>query len=245
MKLGIAIPARLESSRLPEKLLQKVCGKYVLEYVVDNLANDFEVNILTDSEKIIAAFADKKCHVIKTPSDCKSGTERIYSVLDKIDADFIINVQGDEPLMKASYIKDFVQWVKLYSNDIIKKSIFTAGKVVSDIKEYQDINKVKVVRSKSGRALYFSRSPIPFYRDAGFNKCLIHYGIYGYHKDTLKRYYKMESKLEDYEKLEQLRFLENDGDIYIQEVEFDLIGIDVKKDLENFEQYIKSKNRKI
>lgn len=244
---SIVIPARLNSQRLPRKMLYKI-GDYTLlglllrNFNFEIFYNEKKINVycLTDSEEIIDEIKKfKYINPIMTPDTLNSGTERIIYSLDKIVGDFIVNVQGDEPLVRWDYVKDFLNWISEFDSNIIKDSIFTIGKKVNSREIYNNPNNVKAIVNKKGEALYFSRAGIPFYRGEENFECILHYGIYGYSKETLVNYSKMESsKLENAEKLEQLKFLDNGGKIFLREVDFDLVGIDTEKDIERLKKYI-------
>ena len=161
-----------------------------------------------------------------------SGTDRLREVMERVDADIYINIQGDEPMMRPDHLKAIL-------------SPFTAGeflagdtqvatlKVAIDDSAAHDPNTVKVVTDDSGRALYFSRHPIPFDRDGTGVKRYKHIGIYAYTRAALRLFHSLpQSSLESAEKLEQLRFLQNGVAIYVVETPYDTVGVDTEADLQ-------------
>ena len=245
MKKVIVIPARLDSSRLPKKVLLDLKGKTVLQRVYEQclkVKNVDEVYIATDSleiKEVCETFTD---NVIITKSTHQSGTDRIGEAISSIDCDIVINVQGDEPFIEPSLIEALVN---LFSNSEI--SMASAMSKINNIKDLQNTNVVKVVTDFHNNALFFSRSMLPFPRDVkeilSSNEVLEkyqffrHIGIYGYRKEFLLHYVNMEqSSLEKIEKLEQLRALENGFKIKMIETDSSLMGIDT---LEDYEEALK------
>ena len=241
MKKVIIIPARLDSSRLPKKVLLDLKGKTVIQRVYEQclkVKNVDGVYIATDSieiKEVCETFTDK---VIITKSTHQSGTDRIGEAVSAIDCDIVINVQGDEPFIEPSLIEALVN---SFSNSDISMS--SAMSKINNIKDLQNTNVVKVVTDLHNNALFFSRSLIPFPRDVkeiSIAKEVLekgqffrHIGIYGYRKDFLLKFVNMEqSYLEKVEKLEQLRALENGFKIKMIEANSSLIGIDTREDYE-------------
>ncbi len=241
MKKVIIIPARLDSSRLPKKVLLDLKGKTVIQRVYEQclkVKNVDGVYIATDSieiKEVCETFTDK---VVITKSTHQSGTDRIGEAVSAIDCDIVINVQGDEPFIEPSLIETLVN---SFSNSDISMS--SAMSKINTVKDLQNTNVVKVVTDLHNNALFFSRSLIPFPRDVKeistakevLEKCLFyrHIGIYGYRKDFLLKFVNMEqSYLEKVEKLEQLRALENGFKIKMIEANSSLIGIDTREDYE-------------
>ena len=239
MKAIAIIPARLASTRLPRKVLREIAGKSMLERVYEAARACKQLDdviVATDSEKIIAACEKRGWHAQMTSTEHRSGTDRVHEVATKIAADVYVNVQGDEPLARPEHI------------DALLVPMSDAKVLVSTIKtpcSAQDVNNpnaVKVVTDKMGRALYFSRSTIPFDRDqTGAVKHLKHLGFYAYRKNALDSFCKLpESALERSERLEQLRFLENGITIYVVETPFDTVGVDTEEDLQRVEKILKN-----
>ena len=241
MKKVIVIPARLDSSRLPKKVLLDLKGKTVLQRVYEQclkVKNIDEVYIATDSLEIKEVCETFTNHVIITKSTHQSGTDRIGEAISSIACDIVINVQGDEPFIEPSLIEALVN---SFSNYEISMS--SAMSKINNVKDLQNSNVVKVVVDLHNNALFFSRSLLPFPRDAKeitIAKEVLekyqffrHIGIYGYRKDFLLKFVNMEqSYLEKVEKLEQLRALENGFKIKMIEAESSLIGIDTQEDYE-------------
>ncbi|MDB4497594.1 3-deoxy-manno-octulosonate cytidylyltransferase, partial [Flavobacteriaceae bacterium] len=241
MKKVIIIPARLNSSRLPKKVLLDLNGKTVLQRVYEQclkVKNVDEVYIATDSLEIKKVCETFTNHVIITKSTHQSGTDRIGEAISSIDCDIVINVQGDEPFIEPSLIEALVN---SFSNSEISMS--SAMSKINNVKDLQNSNVVKVVVDHHNNALFFSRSLLPFPRDVKEisiakevlekYQFLRHIGIYGYRKDFLLKFVNMEqSYLEKVEKLEQLRALENGFKIKMIEAESSLIGIDTQEDYE-------------
>ena len=241
MKKVIIIPARLDSSRLPKKVLLDLKGKTVIQRVYEQclkVKNVDGVYIATDSIEIKEVCETFTNNVIITKSTHKSGTDRIGEAVSAIDCDIVINVQGDEPFIEPSLIEALVN---SFSNSEISMS--SAMSKINNVKDLQNTNVVKVVTDLHNNALFFSRSLIPFPRDVkeiSIAKEVIeesqffrHIGIYGYRKDFLLHFVNLEqSYLEKVEKLEQLRALENGFKIKMIEANSSLIGIDTQEDYE-------------
>jgi 3-deoxy-manno-octulosonate cytidylyltransferase (CMP-KDO synthetase) len=162
-----------------------------------------------------------------TLSSHRSGTERVHEISSRESADVYINVQGDEPLVRAEHLASLL---KVMENPAAQVGTLMTPATGLDI---PNPNAVKVVVDKNGRALYFSRATIPFDRDASNPRYFKHLGLYAYRKEALDRFVQLpESSLEKSERLEQLRFLENGTSIYLTETPYDSIGIDTEEDLQ-------------
>ena len=241
MKKVIIIPARLDSSRLPKKVLLDLKGKTVIQRVYEQclkVKNVDGVYVATDSIEIKEVCETFTNNVIITKSTHKSGTDRIGEAVSAIDCDIVINVQGDEPFIEPSLIEALVN--SFVNSEI---SMSSAMSKINNVKDLQNTNVVKVVTDLHNNALFFSRSLIPFPRDVkeiSIAKEVIeesqffrHIGIYGYRKDFLLHFVNLEqSYLEKVEKLEQLRALENGFKINMIEASSSLIGIDTREDYE-------------
>ena len=241
MKKVIIIPARLDSSRLPKKVLLDLKGKTVIQRVYEQclkVKNVDGVYIATDSIEIKEVCETFTNNVIITKSTHKSGTDRIGEAVSAIDCDIVINVQGDEPFIEPSLIEALVN--SFVNSEI---SMSSAMSKISNVKDLQNTNVVKVVTDLHNNALFFSRSLIPFPRDVKEisianevieeSQFFRHIGIYGYRKDFLLHFVNLEqSYLEKVEKLEQLRALENGFKIKMIEANSSLIGIDTREDYE-------------
>ena len=236
----IIIPARKGSTRLRNKLLLEVKGKPVIQWTAENclkVKNAEKVIVATDSEDIAKIFAGSPIEAVLTPSDLKSGSDRVAYVAKDIDQEKIINVQGDEPLLLPEDIQKVI-------DGLDDAQITTLSFPINNEEEYINPNVVKVVTDREGYALYFSRSPIPFYRDIDFsdmlntfkNPVMKHIGVYGYKKEALMDFaYRLKpSVYEQIERLEQLRLLENGYRIKVFTAQKDTLGIDTEEDFEKF-----------
>lgn len=236
--IGI-IPARYASTRFPGKPLALIHGKPMIQVVYEHVreAGLDQVAVATDDERIAECVRGFGGQVVMTSSDHPSGTDRCGEaarLLQLGDEDIIVNIQGDEPGISA---KEIGLLTGLFDRPEV--NIATLVKPFDDTTAANNPNKVKVVLAKNQKALYFSRLPIPFIRDS---HCLIptyyqHLGIYAYRYETLKQLILLPpSPLENSEKLEQLRWLENGFDIYTAPCDYEGIGIDTPEDLQIFNQ---------
>lgn len=234
--LGV-IPARLQSTRLPEKLLRMIDGKYIIQYVWERamLVNGLDkVIVAADDKKIIDAVQSFGGEAVLTRVDHKSGTDRVLEVAAESGCDVIVNIQGDEPLLDPKSIEKLLS---AFQDDAVNMATLCCKGTDKD--EYQNPNNVKLVKDANGDALYFSRSPIPFFRDGGDVSYFKHIGIYAYRRDFLLKMPELKSSfLEDSEKLEQLRVLENGYRIRAMEVDEVSIGVDTEEDLKRVEEII-------
>ncbi len=235
VKKVIVIPARLGSSRLPKKVLLDLKGKTVIQRVYEQckkVKNIDDVFIATDSLEIQIVCERFTNNVIITKNTHQSGTDRIGEAVENIDCDVVINVQGDEPFIEPTLIEELVA-----SFDNNETSMVSAMSKIVSIEDVKNSNVVKVTVDNNNNALYFSRSIIPYPRDKEEFKKLTfykHIGIYGYRKDFLFKYIKLEqSYLEKVEKLEQLRVLENGYKIQMIETNSTAAGIDTMEDYTN------------
>jgi 3-deoxy-manno-octulosonate cytidylyltransferase (CMP-KDO synthetase) len=228
MKVIAVIPARLASTRLPRKMLREIQGRplVVLAYqAVRSSPGLDDVIIATDSEEILEACRKHACHARMTSSQHRSGTERVHEISQSVEADVYMNVQGDEPMIQAAHVATLVELMK---DKNIPVGTLRTPATPEDI---ANPNAVKVVTDLSNRALYFSRSTIPYDRGASQPRYFKHLGIYAYRKAALERFVTLpESSLERAERLEQLRFLENGIPIYAAETPYDSVGVDTQED---------------
>ena len=228
------IPARLGSTRLPRKVLREIAGRPMIEWVwraaVDSGQMD-DVVIATDSGEVMAACGARGIPAVMTSVDCASGTDRVHEVSRLIEAEIYVNIQGDEPLLTPGH---FAPLLGLFARAEVQVTTVAVPCPSGDV---ANPNAVKVVTAADGRALYFSRSTIPFDRDAvGFGGYRKHLGLYAYRKAALERFAALApSTLEQTERLEQLRMLENGMAIYVGQVEGDTIGVDTEEDLRKVE----------
>lgn len=238
----IVVPARLHSTRLPEKPLKDLHGKPMIVRVCENLqpleALGAKLVVATDSEAILKVCHKHGIDAAITSKAHKSGTDRCYEVALKFKHKFILNVQGDEPFVSCTDLE------KLCSSFIKQDSADMATLVFgdSDLSSFNDPNNVKVVTTKNMRALYFSRSSIPYDRSPSLPQpvFLSHLGVYAYAIETLEKFVNFEpSELEKTEKLEQLRVLDNDMSILCVLAEKKTHGIDTQEDLDRAVEVLK------
>ena len=238
MKVVAVIPARLASTRLPRKMLREINGRPLVVCVYEAVRSSpllDDVIIATDSDEILDVCRKHSCSVRMTSEKHRSGTERIHEVSQSVNADVYVNVQGDEPMIRADHIAKLVELMN-------KSSEIPVGtlKTPSGRDDIANPNAVKVVSDFNGRSLYFSRSTIPFDRDRSQPGYFKHLGIYAYRKRALDLFVSLpESSLERAERLEQLRFLENGIPIYVAETPFDSIGVDTEEDFARVEKVLR------
>jgi len=233
----IVIPARLGSTRLPRKPLQQLKGKPLIVRTAESCLKITEkVIVTTDSKEVAEALKNINVEVVMTPSELPSGTDRVFEAVKEKNVKYIINVQGDEPFVKKEHVLPVAK--ALLEG---KAEFATVAAPFSSIEEAESPHNVKVIRDKNNYALYFSRSLIPFPRDGKPNAStfLKHVGIYGYTKEALERFVSWDrGKLEEIEKLEQLRILENGEKIYVADVPSAPFGIDTAEDLKRAEKIL-------
>jgi 3-deoxy-manno-octulosonate cytidylyltransferase (CMP-KDO synthetase) len=240
------IPARFDSTRFPGKPLAALNGKILIQHVYEHASDAKLVDsvlVATDDKRIFDAVTAFGGRVVMTSGAHESGTDRIAEAAADIECEIVVNVQGDEPFIRPEMIDDVID---LLYNDT-KASISTLSKEITDHDEVISPNVVKVVVDDDGFALYFSRSPVPYYRDewkglkdvvykADDTVIYKHIGIYGYRKNDLLRFSTMpRGRLERIEQLEQLRALAAGMRIKVKETEFDTFGIDTAEDLRKAE----------
>jgi len=245
--LGI-IPARFESSRFPGKPLVKISGKTMIQRVYEQCQKATtltEVIVATDDTRIFDEVISFGGKVKMTASKHPTGTDRIAEVAASMnDFEIIVNIQGDEPFIHPQQIESVINIFE--KNE--KAEIATGVKLIENQADIFNPNVVKCVFGKYGKALLFSRSPIPFLRNeekenwsvSNFYK---HIGMYAFRRNTLLEITKLPpSRLEKLESLEQLRWLENGYEIFTTELPFDSFGIDTPEDLEKANDFLKKEN---
>jgi len=241
-KIAAIIPARLASTRLPRKVLREIAGRPLLAWVVDAARvcpQLDEVIVATDAEEVAELCRREGWAVRMTSAGLQSGTDRLHAVAQELaphlGANAIyVNIQADEPLLQPAHITALL---KPFTREHVQVSTI---KTLCTPENVNNPNAVKVVTAADGRALYFSRATIPFDRDAtgsassqnNIAEYWKHIGLYAYKKQALDRFSTLPpSRLEMTERLEQLRFLENGIDIYVEPVHTDTIGVDTEEDL--------------
>jgi 3-deoxy-manno-octulosonate cytidylyltransferase (CMP-KDO synthetase) len=242
MGFRVVIPARYDSSRLPGKALLPLAGKPMLQWVHERAKGSraSEVIIATDDERIAIAAREFSAEVAMTGRTHVSGTDRIAEVAKArgwADTDIVVNVQGDEPLIPPAIINQVAELLAAHP----RADIATLASRIDQASDFTDPNNVKVACDVNGRALYFSRAPIPWNRDAvttTTTASLRHIGIYAYRVMALRRLAQLPaSRLEQIEKLEQLRALENGMEIRVAlAVERPLADVNTTADLERAER---------
>jgi 3-deoxy-manno-octulosonate cytidylyltransferase (CMP-KDO synthetase) len=259
--LGV-IPARYGAQRFPGKPLALIAGQPLIQRVYDRARQAKRLDrvvVATDDERIRSAVEKFGGAVVMTSPACPSGTDRAAEVARQSDAELIVNIQGDEPLLRPEMIDQLVEG--MLSSPVPSPVRFASGlshpmgaaasaasgagcvmatlaRAITDPAEVANPNVVKVVFGVTGRALYFSRCPIPFNREPATH--YKHIGIYAYRREFLLQYVQMPpSPLERTEKLEQLRALENGYPIQVLVTPFDSIGVDVPADVQRVEEILR------
>lgn len=243
-KIVGVIPARYASSRFPGKPLALINGKPMIRWVYEGCTGVFDYLVVaTDDSRIKEAVEDFGGNAVMTSTLHKSGTERCHEALEileneqQLEFDYLINIQGDEPLINKEQLVELITYLEKEGTDIA-----TLVTPFASNDNPSDPNSVKVVLGREMQALYFSRSPIPFIRDAGRsenNPYLKHIGLYGYRTGVLKEISSLSSTpLEESESLEQLRWLENGYLIRAGMTKFKSIGIDTPDDLIKLEKFL-------
>lgn len=241
-KTAIIIPARYGSSRLEGKPLIDVNGKPIIQWVYEKAQQSKLADMIivaTDDERIYNAVKTFGGSVEMTSTDHKCGSDRIREVAERHpEISYIVNLQGDEPLIKPESIDAVARNVQ--EDD--KADISTLIRVLKDEDEINNPNLVKCVIDNNGYAMYFSRSKIPYERNTGIANFYGHIGIYGYKREALLKMTSLpQTPLERTESLEQLRALENGMKIKTSIVDFIPVGIDTLEDLKKFKQIISEK----
>ncbi len=246
MRTAIVIPARYASNRLPAKPLLRETGKYLVQHVYERACESSaaEIIVATDDERIAAAVRSFGGRVAMTRADHASGTDRVAEVAETLEADVIVNLQGDEPLIEPASL-DLLPG--LLTRDPAA-DVATLAVPIASLEQWRDPNCVKVVRDAQGAALYFSRSPIPYVRDGvpdwGSGLFLQHLGLYAYRRRFLLELAKQPpAPLEMSEKLEQLRVLALGRRIQVGIVAHASRGVDTPADYARFVQLYRGGQR--
>jgi 3-deoxy-manno-octulosonate cytidylyltransferase (CMP-KDO synthetase) len=232
------IPARYASTRFPRKMLADLKGKPLIQRTWEQVKKARQIDrvtIATDHEEIFSVAQAFGAEVVMTDPALPSGTDRIAVVTQQQELGWILNVQGDEPLIQPEVLDDFIN-----SLGKTQAPMATLARLIDDPAEVQNPNMVKVVMDQEGKALYFSRAAIPYNRDgqAGV-RYWHHLGIYAYRPATLQQLVRWSpSALEMVEKLEQLRALQNGVAIQVTPTSVEAVGVDSPEDLERVAQRI-------
>ena len=234
--LGV-IPARLASTRLPRKVLRAIAGRPMLAWVYEAAKKCPQLDnvlVATDSEEVADLCRRNGWPFQLTSPDLPSGTDRLHAVAQLIHAGIYVNIQGDEPLLRPEHLASLLN---PFADERVE---VTTLKVACTPENIANPNAVKVVTSAEGRALYFSRATIPYDRDGAAPQYWKHLGLYAYRKSALDRFPTLPHRtLEQAERLEQLRFLENGIHIHVEPTPFDTIGVDTEDDLRRVEEMLR------
>lgn len=241
------IPARMGATRFPAKLMEKIGGVSVIrrtwEQVVGTSLFD-QVWVVTDSDELAAEVEAAGGRVLRSLRDHESGTDRIAEFADSLDADLIVNVQGDEPFISKPPL---AQLLERFNGEFgASIQVASLARILKDPSELKSPHVVKLVLDKSGRALYFSRAPIPYTRDGGMETSSYgHIGVYAFRPEALRAFTQWSpGVLESAEKIECLRFLEHGVPIYMSIVDYQGFGIDTPADLEKARDWWTRKMRR-
>lgn len=239
LERAIVVPARLGSQRFPRKLLHEIRGRPLILWTADNLRR-----IAPEIPLFFAVAESELADLLKaaghtcfmTDPELPSGTDRIGVANREIGARRVINVQADEPVLQAEHLGGLFEMLESGAD------VATVATVFAEEADFRDPNKVKAVVAEDGRALYFSRAPIPYNRDgrgALPERAYWHMGVYAYSAEVLERFLSWSpSPLETTERLEQLRILENGGRIDVAIKRSRTVGVDVPEDLEQLEDFL-------
>ena len=234
MKVIAMIPARYGATRFPAKLMQDLCGKPVIVHTYQRVKDTQlfdEVYVVTDDDRIEKAISEVGGRVIRSKKEHNSGSDRLAEASQDLPVDIIVNVQGDEPFTNKENLEKVID---IFAKDIDNTvDVASLMEVITESEEIANPNNVKVVVNRQNEALYFSRSVIPYQRADVGSPYYKHIGIYAYRKAALQHFTELPpSVLEETEKLEQLRYLENGYKIRLALTNIPTIGIDTPDDLE-------------
>lgn len=234
------IPARYQSSRFPGKPLAVIHGKPMIQWVYEKVCSVGEIKevfVATDDQRIFDAVKSFKGQVIMT-GECSCGSDRVYQASKDLDCDIVLNIQGDEPLIKIEMIQQLIS-----AFDDANVEMATLKKQICDENSINNPNIAKILTDVNDNAIYFSRCSIPFNRDKNEGvKYYKHIGVYGYTKDFLSKFVLLpQSSLEIAEQLEQLRAIENGYKIKVIETEYDSIGVDLPEHIQTVERLMGEK----
>ncbi len=240
--LGV-IPARLASTRLPRKVLRTLLGRPMLAWVYEAARacpQLDDVVIAADSEEVEALCRAEGWPVLMTSSKLQSGSDRVEAVARARPAEIYVNIQGDEPLLRPEHLTALLAPFRGHLEEPVH---VTTLRTRCEPEDVHNPNVVKVVCDARGRALYFSRAPIPFDRDdAGAAERWKHLGLYAYRREALALFHSLPpSRLEQTERLEQLRLLENGISLHVATTEFETVGVDTEEDLARAETMLRQR----
>ncbi|MFC2146798.1 3-deoxy-manno-octulosonate cytidylyltransferase [Acidobacteriota bacterium] len=242
MNIAAIIPARYHSTRFEGKPIVKIKGLPMIERVYRQVEASGKfisthIMVATDDQRIATVVDVFGGNVVMTSPRCSSGSERLWEVLENRDFDAILNIQGDEPIVPGELIASLYDELNSCKYEVVTPAYYS-----NSYEDYLSRHVVKVVVDRDFRALYFSRSPIPFMEKKNFTGFHHHIGMYGYLKDSLKGFINLPpSPLENTEKLEQLRFLENSIGIKVIQSEYQSVGVDVPEDVVKVEKILEGR----
>lgn len=235
------IPARYASTRFPGKPLAQICGRPMIYWVYKGASESkllSDVIVATDDDRIADACRAFGAHVEMTGENHASGTDRLGEIAEKIEADYYVNIQGDEPLIKGYALDSLIETVTEET-----APMGTLAFKCDDVERVREPGTVKVVMDAAGYALYFSRFPVPFPRNIEATIYYVHVGIYIYSRETLLQICRLpRTTLEKAESLEQLRALENGIRIKVVKTNYQPVGVDTPDDLIRAEAVIRKSN---
>ena len=239
------IPVRYGATRFPGKALAPILDKPMIHWVVEGVSQAKlikKIIVATDDQRIADSCVDLPVEVVMTDSELASGSDRVFAATQSDSSEYIINIQGDEPLIQASLI-DLMAESMLASEDW---EMFTLGREMNSV-ALENVNTAKIVLNNQNQALYFSRFPIPYSRvkndEGAVSACLKHIGIYGYKKEFLKEFCQAPvAEIEKMEGLEQLRALYLGARIKVLKVDYDSWGVDTPEDVEVVEKRLRERN---
>jgi 3-deoxy-manno-octulosonate cytidylyltransferase (CMP-KDO synthetase) len=241
MRIAAVIPSRWQSTRFPGKPLALIAGKTMVQRVyrqVEQAGCFSEVIVATDDERIMTHVAHFGGLGEMTDNKINSGTERVWSVIQKRNIDAVVNIQGDEPLVSHQLIVQIHDFLNKPGSAVVSAARFSRSYL-----DFCSPNVVKVVLNQKNQALYFSRSAIPFCEKDRFNGFFQHIGIYGYTRRALETYMSEKvAPMEAFEKLEQLRFLYLQQTIDIVLSDYESHGVDVPADIEKIEAILRERH---
>jgi len=239
MRFAVVIPARYQSSRFPGKPLVDLCGKPMIVRVWERCVAAVpaaDVYVATDDERIRAACVAQGIQVVMTPDDCLTGTDRVYWASRQIDADVLINVQGDEPLLDAGDILAVIEAARRHPGEVIN-----AMCPIAEERDFRSTTVPKVVARPDGRLLYMSRAAIPTDKTHAFRTAQKQVCIYAFSRDSLAAFTSIKAKtpLEQIEDIEILRFLELGYEVRMIAVSDSSVAVDTPEDAERVRTLIK------
>lgn len=244
----VIIPARYGSTRLPGKPLLPIAGRPLILHVLQRareIPGSERIIVATDDQRIADVVAQAGGEAVLTPPELPSGSDRVGWVAKNLACDIVVNLQGDEPFVDVNAVQSAIGVLERDE----RWQVATLGYPLTDEKLWNDPHVVKVLTDREQSALYFSRQPIPYFRDHRFRPTdglLQHIGVYLYRREFLLKFLSWEPvPLEQAEKLEQLRILYHGYDIYVERANFPSVGVDTPEDVKKVEQLLERKTRQL